>query len=225
MVEKQSEKYIKILRSDNGGEYVSGALKRYYKDKKIQQQFWVSYTPQQKRVWERRNRTMVECANIMLQGENFSNGFWNEAIYTVVYLKTSNATKKLDLLTTFEFFHGYKPKVNHLRVFGCKDFAHIPKYERRKFDANSIECIFVGYCNDQKAYKLFHSISHNLIASRDVVFHENTNKNYKMNDSNVWPIFTDIDYYVKLDAIIQKNQEHEKVQEQVQDHGENNMNS
>ena len=48
MVEKQSEKNIKILRSDNGGEYVSGALKRYYKDKKIQQQFWVSYTPQKK---------------------------------------------------------------------------------------------------------------------------------------------------------------------------------
>ena len=46
-----------------------------------------------------------------------------------------------------------------------------------------------------------------------------------MNDSNVWPIFTDIDYYVKLDAIIQHNQEHEKVKEQVQDHGRNNMNN
>ena len=168
---------------------------------------------------------MVECANIMLQGENMLNGFWNEAISTVVYLKTSSTKNKLVLLTTFEFFHGYKLEVNHLRVFGCKEFAHITKYERRKFDANSIERIFVGYCNDQKAYKLFHSISHNLTASRDVVLHENTNKNDKMNDYDVWHIFNDIYYYVKLDAIIQKNQEHEKVQEQVHDDGENNMNS
>ena len=81
---------------------------------------------------------MVECANIMLQGENMLNGFWNEAIYTVVYLKTSSATNKLDLLTTFEFFHGYKLEVNHLRVFGCKAFAHIPKDERIKPDEKSI---------------------------------------------------------------------------------------
>ena len=56
---------------------------------------------------------MVERANIMLQVENISNGFWNEAIYTVVYLKNRSPTKKLYLQTHFEFFHAYKPEVNH----------------------------------------------------------------------------------------------------------------
>ena len=88
---------------------------------------------------------MVECARNMLQGKNISNGFWAKAINTVVYLKKRILAKKLDLQTPFEVYHCYKPEVDHLRVFGCKAFAHIPKYERRKLDAKSIECIFVGY--------------------------------------------------------------------------------
>ena len=71
MIEKQSGKCIKILRSANGGEYVSESFKRYCKDHIIQQPFIVPYTPQQNEVSERKNRTMVECACNMLQGKIF----------------------------------------------------------------------------------------------------------------------------------------------------------
>ena len=97
MIEKQSGKCIKILRSSNGGEYVSEAFKRYCKDHIIQQPFIVPYTPQQNGVSERNNRTMVECARNMLQGKHISNGFCAEAINTIVYLNNRITTKKLDL--------------------------------------------------------------------------------------------------------------------------------
>ena len=61
-------------------------------------------------------------------------------------------------------------------MFECKEFSHIPKDERKKLDAKSIKCNFIGYCDDHKAYILYDSILHKLIASRDVVFHENTNE-------------------------------------------------
>ena len=154
------------------------------------------HIPYQNGITERKNRTLVECAHNMIQGKNFSIGFWVEAINIIVYLKNRIPTKKLDLQTHFEVFHGYKTEVNHSRVFGCKDFAHFPKHDRRKLDAKSIECIFVGYCNDNKAYKLFHPSSHKLIASRDVVFHENAYKNDKMND---YKIFND---NVRIDKLI-----------------------
>ena len=115
----------------------------------------------------------MECARNMLQGKNIYNGFWAEAINTVVYLNNRSQTKKLELQTPFEVFYGYKTENSHLRIFGSRGFAHIPKYNRRKLDAKSIECIFVGYCDDQKEYNLFHPSSHKLIASRDVVFYEN----------------------------------------------------
>ena len=59
MIEKQIEKCIKILRSDNGGEYVSRDFKKYYKENGIQQQFIVSHTPQQNGIAERKNITLV----------------------------------------------------------------------------------------------------------------------------------------------------------------------
>ena len=116
-----------------------------------------------------------------------------------MYLKNRSPTKRLELQTPFDVFHGYKPEVNHLRVFGYKAFAHVPKDERRKLDAKSIECIFVGYCTDKKTYKLFHPSSHKLIASRDVVFHENADE---VNNTDVWHILNDGDYHIKIDAVV-----------------------
>ena len=75
MIEKKAGKYIKILRSNQGGEYKSGVFNIYFKFHGIQQQFIVPHTPQQNGVAERWNRTLVECACSMLHGKNISNGF------------------------------------------------------------------------------------------------------------------------------------------------------
>jgi transposase InsO family protein len=45
MVEKKTRKSIKILRSDQGGEYKLGDFNKYYKDNGIVQQFTVPHTP------------------------------------------------------------------------------------------------------------------------------------------------------------------------------------
>jgi transposase InsO family protein len=76
MAEKQIGKCIKILRSDQGGEYTSRAFKNYCKFNGIQQQFTVPHTPQQNGVAKRRSITMVECARSMIRGKNISNVFW-----------------------------------------------------------------------------------------------------------------------------------------------------
>ena len=78
--------------------------------------------------------------------------------------------------------------------------AHIPKDERRKLDAKSIKCIFIGYCTDKKTYKLFDTSSHKLLASRDVVFHENADKNNEINDTSILSLLNDNESYVKIDA-------------------------
>ena len=143
MVEKQSGKCIKILRSDQGGEYTLGDIDSYCKNNGIIQQFMVPSTPQQNGVAERKNRTLVECARSMLKGKNVSNGFWVEAISTAVYLKNRSLTKILDSKMPFEVLNGYKPEVGHLRIFGSKAFAHIPKDERRKLDANLLSVHFL----------------------------------------------------------------------------------
>ena len=61
---------------------------------------------------------------------------------------------------------------NHLRVFGCRAFVHIPRDERAKLDANSKQCIFLGYAHDEYGYKLWDPVDKKIIRSRDVVFIE-----------------------------------------------------
>ena len=135
---------MKILRSDQGGEYKLGDFIKYCKDHGIVQKFTVLHTPQQNGVVERKNKTLVECACSMMKGKNLSNYFLAKAISTVVYLKNRIPTRCLVHKTHFEALYDSKPTINNLRIFGCKDFAHIQKEKRKKLDAKAIKCIFIG---------------------------------------------------------------------------------
>lgn len=67
------------------------------------------------------------------------------------------------LKTPFKALYGFKHTASHLRVFGSKEFAHIPKEDRKKLDAKAIKFIFVGYSYEFKAYKLFNPPSHKVL--------------------------------------------------------------
>jgi len=62
--------------------------------------------------------------------------------------------------------------VSHLRVFGCKGFAHVPDEKRTKLESKSIPCVFLGYYEGTKAYCLMCLKINRIIKSRDVMFIE-----------------------------------------------------
>ncbi|CAL8136603.1 unnamed protein product [Prunus armeniaca] len=64
---------------------------------------------------------------------------------------------------------------NHLKVFGCKAFVHVPKDMRSKLEAKSKECIFVRYGNEEFGYRLWDPVARKIIRSRDVVLFEDQN--------------------------------------------------
>ena len=59
-VENLSGKRIKILRLDNGGEYTSTEFNDFCKEAWIKRELRVPYNPQQNKVNERKNKTIVE---------------------------------------------------------------------------------------------------------------------------------------------------------------------
>ena len=69
MVEKESGKQVKALRSDNGGEYISGEFKDFCSKEGIQRELIVAHNPQQNGVTERKNRMIVGAAQDMLERE------------------------------------------------------------------------------------------------------------------------------------------------------------
>ena len=56
-----------------------------------------------------------------------SKSFWAEALSTAVYLRNRSPTKAVEGKTLYEAIHGEKPKVAHLRVFGCTAYSHSHK--------------------------------------------------------------------------------------------------
>jgi hypothetical protein len=61
-----------------------------------------------------------------------------------------------------------------LRVFGCKAFAHIPDEKRSKLESKSMPCVFLGYCEGTKAYRLMCVKTKRIMKSLNVVFLEGT---------------------------------------------------
>jgi hypothetical protein len=90
LFETQTESKIKAARSDNGGEYINTELKDYFKEKGINHQTTMPYSPQSNGKAERLNRTLMEKARAMLSEANLPEPLWGEAITTANYLRTGH---------------------------------------------------------------------------------------------------------------------------------------
>ncbi|GKA91178.1 putative ribonuclease H-like domain-containing protein, partial [Tanacetum coccineum] len=71
--------------TDNGTEFKNTSLKAHYEKLGIMQQFSIARTPQQNRVVERRNRTLVEAARTMLIFSRLHEFLWAEAVATACF--------------------------------------------------------------------------------------------------------------------------------------------
>jgi hypothetical protein len=133
----------------------------------------VPYTPQQNGVAERKNHTLKEMENCMIQSKGLSLHFWVEAINCANYIVNHTPTKALKNITLKEAWSKIKPDVSHFHVFGSEAWAHIPDEKRKALQPKSEKCIFVGYSEDVKGYRLLQPHSNEIIIRRDVKFDEN----------------------------------------------------
>jgi transposase InsO family protein len=66
LIENLFERKIKVLRSDNGGEYTSKGFKDFCGEARIKRELTTPYNPQQNGVAERKNRSIVEATKVMI---------------------------------------------------------------------------------------------------------------------------------------------------------------
>jgi hypothetical protein len=160
-----------VLRTDNDGKFTTTEFTSYCTDEGVQRHYSASYILQQNDVIERRNQTVVGMARALLKQRGMSAVFWGEAVVTGVYILNRSSTKTLNGRTSYEAWHGRKPLVFHLRIFGClpfgKELDHIGK-----LDDKSTPGVFIGYANGSKDYRILNSGTHHVRTTRDVVFDE-----------------------------------------------------
>ena len=121
IVEHETKTSIKTIRTDSIEEFTSTEFSRFCETSRIERHLTALYTPQQNRLVERHNRTLMEMTQSVLKHMNIPNYLWGEAVRHACYLTNRVATRSLIFQTPDEVFKGRKLSVKHLKVFGALD--------------------------------------------------------------------------------------------------------
>jgi len=164
---------IKILRSDNGGEYGSNAFKALHDENGTKHQATVFDTPQQNEVAERLHRVLEEMARTMMRHKDVDQDLVADAIKTRVYIKNRVSSRPLPVgKTPFELWTGNKPNVSHMRVSGSTCWVVLHKsHINGKFGDKAAKGVFLRYPDGSKAYKVILDDG-KIVKARSVVFAE-----------------------------------------------------
>ena len=173
-VENQTQLKVKVIRSDNGGEFVSQEWEAFNEKNGIFHQKSTVYTPQQNGIAERKNRTLLNAARSMLKTSGMASRFWEEAVATACYLQNRTPHQGIEGQVPYTMWYGYPPEISHLRVFGATAFAYIQPAKRTKLEDRCIKGKFIGYGEPYgvKAYRIYLPDTGKIIFSRSVEFDE-----------------------------------------------------
>nr|GEW32506.1 ribonuclease H-like domain-containing protein [Tanacetum cinerariifolium] len=144
-IENQLDCKVKVIRYDNGTEFKNSVMSQFCEDKCIKREFSVARTPQQNRVAEKRNRTLIEAIRTMLVDSKLPTTFWAEAfIITCYVLNRALVTKPLNKIP-YELIHGRPPLIDFMKPFGCPVTILNTTDNLGKFEGKADEGYFVGY--------------------------------------------------------------------------------
>ncbi|ETP08782.1 hypothetical protein F441_15296 [Phytophthora nicotianae CJ01A1] len=152
MYKKQWGGRMKCLRSGNGTEFVNKAMDKICQQNGILHQKTVSYSPE--------------------QNGGVSTEWWAEALSTAVYLTNRSTNSLHPTRTLYDLVYQSRPRLDHLRVFGSMGYAHVDKSKRTKLEPKSFKCLFLGYADDSKGYRVFDLESNKVKMSRSVRLEE-----------------------------------------------------
>jgi hypothetical protein len=151
---------------------VNHEIQNIFHEAGIQLQRTVPYTPKQNEAVERKNRCLKEMASCLLHAKSLPQRLWSEALNCATYIQNRSPHRSVKDKTPYEAWSGLKPDMAHFRIFGSCAWAQIPFEKRKALDPQSTECIFVGYPNGVKGYRLIDLSLDRLIIERSVQFKE-----------------------------------------------------
>nr|GFA72234.1 retrovirus-related Pol polyprotein from transposon TNT 1-94 [Tanacetum cinerariifolium] len=135
LVQRGLQDQVRVVRTDKGTKFLNQTLHAYFAVEGILYQTSVARTPEKKGVVKRRNRTLVEAAQTML-----------------------NVAKE--------------PSVKFFHIFGSICYIVRDGENLDKMKEKGDECIFVGYSNQSRAYKVFNNRTRVIMESIHVNFNE-----------------------------------------------------
>ena len=172
-VENLHDRRVKRIRTDNGREFMNSHFDQFNQSKGIIHDHTTPYTPQSNGVVERFNRTLFEMTNSLLNDSQLPvEEFWTYAVHTAVQIRNCCPTSSLQNQIPYELWMKRKVQIKYFRIFGCVAYAR--ETTREKIYPNSRKCIFVGYPDHVKGYRIYDPITEKVFNCRNVIFDESS---------------------------------------------------
>ena len=121
LVEKETGCTIKILCTDNGGEYTSASLEEYLQNQGITHQIMAPYISTEWQGWAVTSDLIQPCPSHH-GWKQISCKTMGECVQATAYLRDPTPTRTLKNMTPYQAYYGLKPDLSHLRELGCHAF-------------------------------------------------------------------------------------------------------
>ncbi|GJX59642.1 integrase, catalytic region, zinc finger, CCHC-type containing protein [Tanacetum coccineum] len=135
----------------------------------IEPQTSTARTPEQSRVVERRNRTLVEAAQIMLSAAKVHLFFWAEAISTAGFTQNRSLIIPRHEKTPYHIINDQKPSVKFFHIFGS--LFYIVR-DGENLDKMKENVMHVGYSTQSRAYRVYNKRTRVIVETIHVNFDE-----------------------------------------------------
>ncbi|SGY77704.1 BQ5605_C005g03702 [Microbotryum silenes-dioicae] len=169
-VELETDAHLRILRTNNGGEYRSNAFTEFCQSRGIRRQYSIPYTPQQNGRAERVNLSIVEGVLALLADSHLPATFWDEAAAYFVYCKNRCSHSALAKQTPQFVWNGQRTTTTALHPFGCAAWLTVAPDLRSKLDPKAARVIFTGYDLASKAFRFFDHSTNKVVLGRNATF-------------------------------------------------------
>ncbi|MCO5586376.1 hypothetical protein L7F22_040316 [Adiantum nelumboides] len=170
MVENETGCKVQTLRTDRGGEYMSGAFKDILGKKGIKHQCTMPYTPQQNGVAERKNMSLMEMARCMLKAKSLPHKLWMEAVACATHVLNMCLTRAL-LLMNLGMIENLQSVI----------FVFLVVLLMLTSLSNHVGSLMIRQSNVylwgtvvSKSYRLYNPATNKIFESRDVIFAKTT---------------------------------------------------
>lgn len=173
MSKTQFGRHVKMFRSDNALEFDDKQYRPFFNKLGIAHQTSCVNRPEQNGKAERKHRNILEMGRAVRFQSGLPLQYWGDCVMCAVHITNRLPSKVLADKNPYEVLHQTPPLYNHLKTFGCLVLASNPSRKRDKFSARGVPCVFLGYPQSQKGYKLLNLTNNVIFVTRDVKFYEN----------------------------------------------------
>lgn len=168
--EKQFGLKVKRIHSDGGSEFINQTVKAACAQLGVTMHWGPRATPQLNSVAERQVRSSKDAARTLLLHAGLPARFWARAVCHAGFVWNRSNIAPETGVTPYEAVFKKKPSLEHLSVFGCDCYFHIPKEERSTFDAKMQPGIYLGQDNERSCAIVYDLRSGQEVSTRDVQF-------------------------------------------------------